>query len=113
MTPWILYLDDIRIPGDNPFHEDSVYSDLEWTIARSSAEAKDLIILKGMPLLISFDHDLGGDDTAMRFLSWLTREYWDGVVSPPDFRIHSANPVGRLNILSFMQSWIRTASFTD
>lgn len=63
-----------------------------------------------MPSFISFDHDLGGDDTTMVFLRRLTDEEWDGVSPPPDYTIHSANPVGAQNIRSFMESWRRSVS---
>lgn len=61
-----------------------------------------------MPSFISFDHDLGGDDTTMVFLRRLTNEIWDGTSPPPDYYIHSANPVGSINIHSFMDSWRRS-----
>jgi hypothetical protein len=40
---------------------------------------------------ISFDHDLGGDDTSRRVMTWLVEnDYW-----PQRIFIHTANPVGR------------------
>lgn len=98
---WCLFLDDIRSPGD-------VYEDtMGWVIARSSLEAIDLVREHGMPGLISLDHDLGGDDTAMHFLKWLAYEYWTEQPVPGAF-VHSANPVGAKNLESFMDSWKRS-----
>jgi len=54
---------------------------------------------------MSLDHDLGGDDTTMVFLKRLVNEVWDGKTNPPDYAIHSANPIGSKNIQSFMESW--------
>ena len=101
---WCLYLDDIR---DCP--DDSI----DWTVARSTEEAKSFVLEFGMPALMSLDHDLGGDDTTMRFLGWLVYDFWaglEGTVLLPAYRIHSANPVGALNIDAFMKSWYKANS---
>jgi hypothetical protein len=44
----------------------------------------------------------------MVFLRRLVNEVWDGKAAIPDYQIHSANPVGSLNIRSFMDSWKRS-----
>jgi hypothetical protein len=94
---WKLFLDDLRDPPFSGF-----------VIARSTSEAKQLVVEKGPPSSMSLDHDLGGDDTAMVFLKWLSENYFD---SPPGFQVHSANPVGADNIVSFMNSWWAAACF--
>lgn len=107
---WLLFLDDLREPG-------YVYRDLlpdserhpkNWVVAKSSAEAKELVESKGMPSMMSLDHDLGGEDTSFVFLSWLAREYWDGVSPVPKYRVHSQNPTGSLNLKAFMDSWAKS-----
>ena len=55
-----LYVDDLREPPD-----------ADWTVARSSTEAIAFIEEQGCPDEISFDHDLGGDDTAMVIVKWM------------------------------------------
>lgn len=97
---WNLYIDDLRDPPP----------DRDWIVCRSSQEALDRIDEMGMPHFVSFDHDLGEDDTTMVFLRRLVNEVWDGVTPPPDYQIHSANPVGSQNIRSFMESWRRSMS---
>ena len=92
---WNLYIDDIRFPP----------GDRDWLVCRSSQEALDRVAEMGMPQFISFDHDLGEEDTTMVFLCRMVNEVWDGVSVPPDYQIHSANPVGAENIRSFMDSW--------
>lgn len=99
---WSLYLDDLRDPSWTYGSEGS------WIVARSTEEAKSLVVSKGMPQVMSLDHDLGGSDQATDFLSWLAREYWDGVQPIPAWQIHSANPVGSANMQSFMDSWKRS-----
>ena len=93
-----LYLDDLRNPP----------ADRDWLVCRSSQEALDRIVDIGMPSFISFDHDLGEDDTTMIFLRRLVNEVWDEQTIIPDYQIHSANPVGVENIRSFMESWKRS-----
>ncbi len=97
---WNLYIDDIRFPP----------LDRDWLVCRSTQEALDRIAYLGMPDFISFDHDLGGEDTTMVFLRRLVNEVWDGVTPPPEYQIHSANPVGAQNIRSFMDSWLKSMS---
>lgn len=89
-----LFIDDERIPPSD-----------DYVVVRSSQDAIDYIKINGWPTFISFDHDLGGDDTTMVFLKRLMNEIWDGKTNPPDYQVHSANPIGKLNIQSFMESW--------
>lgn len=89
-----LFIDDERSPPDET-----------WVVTRSSYDALDYIETNGMPNFISFDHDLGGEDTTMVFLKKLVEYVWNGTDSPPDYKVHSANPVGSQNIISFMESW--------
>lgn len=85
-----LFIDDVR---DAP--------STEWTVMRTSAHAITFIKTFGLPDVISFDHDLGGDDTSMRIVDWLIGEILDYRISVPEtfiFYVHSANPVGAENL---------------
>ncbi|CAD6559603.1 hypothetical protein LMG28727_06902 [Paraburkholderia kirstenboschensis] len=53
-TRYRLFIDDIRDPVAP-----------NWVLARTSFEAITALEARGCPFEISFDHDLGGDDTAM------------------------------------------------
>jgi hypothetical protein len=92
-----LYLDDIRNPPNS-----------DYVVARSSEEAIIICKAQGMPDFMSLDHDLGGEDTTMVFLHRLVQEVWNGTDDPPQYQIHSANPVGSKNIESFMNSWVKS-----
>jgi hypothetical protein len=92
-----MFIDDLRTPPPG-----------DWVVVRSSSEAIAYIQMNGMPAFISFDHDLGGDDTTMIFLKDLVDLVWNGEDSPPAYEVHSANPVGSKNIVSFMESWKRS-----
>jgi hypothetical protein len=94
-----LFIDDERFPVDESF-----------VIARTSQEAIQLVRSRGMPSEISFDHDLGGEDTAMVFLRWLTDQLIDGAVAFPDnfqFSVHSQNSVGVQNIQGLMAGLLK------
>jgi len=99
---WSLFLDDVRDPAEPGY-----------TIARSSQEANELCAQQGLPCFMSLDHDLGGEDNALVFLKSLY-ETWvslgEVVVNIPDYQVHSANPIGSKNIISFMESWKRSVT---
>lgn len=93
---WKLWLDDER---------PCLYPESEgWVIARSSDEAKTLVLRHGPPVEMSLDHDLGGDDTSMVFVKWLSDNHFDTL---PEWQIHSANVVGAENLKSYLRSWER------
>lgn len=81
-----LWIDDIRTPPDD-----------SWLWAKDSRGA--IIALEtalGMELtdrieIISYDHDLGGDDTSRKVIMWqCENDVWPQVA-----QIHSGNPIGR------------------
>jgi hypothetical protein len=94
-----LFIDDLRDPPG-----------VEWVVARSSSEAISLLKERGCPARISFDHDLGGDDTAMVVAKWLIDTDIDcsGRFIPDkfDFSVHSANPVGAANIQGLLDAYL-------
>jgi len=98
-TGWKLFLDDERYPTKEG-----------WIIARSSEEAIRLCLELGLPQEITFDHDLGGDDTSMVFLTWLTNALLDKYVVFPEgftYSVHSQNPIGVRNIQGLMDNLLR------
>lgn len=93
---WKLYLDDVRQPKDDT-----------WIIARTSEEAIKLCLANGFPWFMSLDHDLGGEDTAMIFLKELYEIWYSFSDTPkiPEYLVHSSNPIGSKNIVSYLESW--------
>ena len=95
-----LYIDDIRNPGTNK----------DWIIVRSSHEAILWLNENGCPDYISFDHDLGGDDTSMKIVKFMVNQdlNFPGWI-PLDFKynVHSANPVGASNIDGYLKSYFK------
>ena len=95
-----MYLDDIRNPkGDFDF------------IARTSNEAIRIMESLDCPEFISFDHDLGGSDTAMSVVKFMVNMDLDEpgwIPSDFTFFVHSANPVGAANITGYLNAYLRT-----
>lgn len=93
-----LFIDDERYPVTN-----------DWIIVRSSREAIDVVKALGCPIEISFDHDLGGDDTSIVFIKEFIEMVMDKKISIPndfEYSIHSQNPIGRDNIKSLLSSFL-------
>ena len=99
-----LYLDDVRTPKDDSFE-----------IVRSYAEAVAYVQEHGIPSYISFDHDLGVDEhnkvlpSGYDFAKWLVEMDMDAVYCIPvnfSFYVHSANPVGKTNIESYLNRYL-------
>ncbi|MEM5316526.1 cyclic-phosphate processing receiver domain-containing protein [Paraburkholderia sp. JHI869] len=97
--PYRLFIDDLREPTSP-----------DWIVARDSASAIKLLETQGCPVEISFDHDLGGDDTAMPVAKRMIQLDLDarGTYIPPDFHfiVHSANPIGRENIHELLARYL-------
>ena len=94
-----VYLDDERDPKGEG-----------WDVVRDYESFVDLILEKGLPTKISFDHDLGenslsGYDAA----KWLIDYGLDNdiPVEEIDISVHSANPVGAKNIRGIFKSFKR------
>ena len=85
----LLYIDDIRLPSNfNNFH--TIY------LVRSYNEAIDFIQNKSFnyEVYISFDHDLGEDKSGYDIAKYLV----ENQIPIAGFKVHSANPVGKMNI---------------
>jgi hypothetical protein len=92
-----LYLDDVR----NPKTEG-------WTIVRNYDEFVKYINENGLPDEISFDHDLGENTkTGYDCAKWFCEYCWGNGLPIPNDNVHSANPVGRDNIIQILKSFER------
>lgn len=81
-----LFIDDERYATSSDF-----------IIKRTSKEAIQWMEENGCPDFISFDHDLGGDDTARKVVMWMIDkdlENPDFIKENFDFYVHSQNPIG-------------------
>jgi hypothetical protein len=119
-----LFLDDVRNPycvfknTILPIYE----KDSDWVIARSYDEFVDTLNDKGMPDVISFDHDLSYDaylpqnqhghieyekleeKTGYDAAKLLVEICMSEKKELPMYYIHSANPVGAENIKNYLEN---------
>lgn len=97
----VLYLDDIRrVPKDTA-------SD-KYELVRDFYEFQQWIVENGMPDVLDLDHDLGGDKTGydcIKFCLGFHSAHPEQKV--PKLRVHSANPIGAENIISYYENYLR------
>ncbi len=103
-----LFLDDIR-------NVDLVFPQLrnsDFVIVRSYKEFVEQIHEKGLPEFISFDNDLGEDEShnvlpdGYACAKWLV--YESGInLSNLKFQVHSANPVAKKQIEGLLNNYIK------
>lgn len=100
-----IYLDDIRIPVE----------EFDF-IVRSYEEAVEIVREYGVPSFISFDHDLGIDsnnnllNSGFDFAKWIVESDLDNKFKIPQdfkFKVHSQNPVGKQNIISLLDGYLK------
>ena len=117
-----LFLDDYRNPEvcfDYTYNQ--VYL-LGWTVVKNYDEFVKAIIEKGMPQMLSLDHDLcdlhyvkqppydeDTEKTGYDCAKWLINYCIDNQLDLPEtILIHSMNPVGSLNIKSLFDSYYKS-----
>lgn len=130
-----LFLDDYRSPEDCSKYmhskigrQNAVYTNHNWDVVRHYPAFVDYIKKRGLPDLISFDHDLADghyhknmqegiinyqtldflDDfnkTGYHCAEWLVNYCLDNGMNLPAFIVHSMNPVGTENITSLLTNF--------
>jgi len=83
------------------------------TYARTSQEAIDQLYNHGPWRYVFWDHDLGGDDTAVKILNWVNMESdaealttWFGdQIQNAHHYVHTSNPVGADRIVDELRGW--------
>jgi hypothetical protein len=105
---WKLWIDDLWFDRDAPER----HPPDGFIPAESCSRAKELVIERGLPEFISFDHDLGDGHDSPEFIRWLVNDYVYETHETfvPEYAVHSANPSGRLTIISLMDSWSKVVS---
>ena len=122
-----LFLDDERFPKSVTWEPLPL---VEWVIVRNYHEFVKKIKEDGLPLRISFDHDLSYDDqmagitneggnnwvidysklkerSGYECASWLTQYCHDRNLEFPEYFVHTMNPVGKCNIHGIINSYKR------
>lgn len=122
-----LFLDDERTPMSTySYFPNNVYIDKEWVIVRNHEDFVKTIEKRGLPSIISFDHDLGyehypkskvdmykeidysnfKEKTGYDSAKWLVNYLIDNNLELPKIYIHTQNPVGRENIKKLLDNFL-------
>lgn len=128
-----LFLDDFRIPKDAinlvPTKLNKFYWENDWFVVKTYNEFVDFIQKNGLPTFVSFDHDLADfhydynpdefegmseeelflrfgsvEKTGMDCARWLVDYCYENKLVLPDYVVHSANPMGKINIQKFLEN---------
>lgn len=68
-----------------------------WVWAKNYDEAISFLRVCNV-IQVSLDHDLGKGKTGYDIVCWLEAHVFDGTITNPKIKCHSANPVGRERI---------------
>lgn len=116
-----LFLDDNRIPTHVTWVD--IPKDQHYSVVRNYQEFVDIITLRGLPKFVTYDHDLSdchyghglkGDSipydkytekTGYDAAKWLVEYCMNKGVKHPPYQVHSMNPVGKSNIISYVESY--------
>jgi hypothetical protein len=127
---YYIFLDDERWPKNVTWVN---LPPFPWTVVRNYKDFVSTIDSLGMPLFISFDHDLGAehynpamyrnnkedynrlydtfkDKTGYDCAKWAVEYCMDNRLKFPEYAVHSMNPIGKENIESYIENYKRAAS---
>lgn len=125
MKNWGLVLDDTRTIDESlAISKITCFKEeFEFFLAKNFQEFQQIIEERGCPTVVSFDHDLGLDETeqlssgiflaswaeksGLTCAKWLVEYCHENKIRFPTWYVHSANPVGKHNIKSYIESAIR------
>ena len=127
---YYIFLDDERWPKNVTWVN---LPPVPWTVVRNYKDFVSTIDSLGMPLFISFDHDLGSEHynpamcsdnkedynrlyntfrekTGYDCAKWAVEYCMENRLKFPEYAVHSMNPIGRENIESYIENYKRSAS---
>jgi len=130
MSNYNLFIDDFRHPYDAFLYtKDTRYAKLKWITVKSYDEFVKVIKRKGIPNIVSFDHDLADshyarndnpwstensidyfsfeEKTGYECAKWLCDFCLDNSIKFPEYLIHSMNTVGSSNIKNYIDNYIK------
>jgi len=107
-----LLLDDERsITSVVEVTNNSMYLEHEWIIVRTFDDFCQIIDTKGLPAIVSFDHDIadfkdGIERSGLTACKYLVDICIDSNMDLPTYFVHSANPRGVENIKGYANNFI-------
>jgi hypothetical protein len=116
-----LFLDDYRKPEDAFDYTNNQLYLIGWVVVRNYDEFVKTILERGVPSIISFDHDLADahyesqqhydeykEKTGYHCAKWFIDYCIDNEKElPAEILIHSMNPAGSLNIKSLFDTYFK------
>lgn len=120
-----LFLDDFRKPMDCfSYTRNPIYLSDDWVVVRNYDQFVDTITKRGLPFMVSFDHDLADvhyhstmkhipydeyvEKTGYHCAQWLIDYCIDNKKCLPErIYVHSMNVVGRKNIDSLFLTYLK------
>lgn len=98
-----LFVDDIR-------NTEMYYPGQDFVLVRTYDEAVNVVLERGLPEFISFDHDLADTEvperTGYTFAKFLVEYMMDNNIEVPfDYIVHSSNPPGKRNIEMYLKNY--------
>lgn len=125
ITNYNLFLDDERLPHNVTWVE--LPDSQHYSVVRNYNEFVDLIETRGIPKFVSYDHDLADahythivqdimnrenipydsykEKTGYDCAKWLVDYCMKKGVKHPPYLVHSMNPIGKQNIISYVESY--------
>lgn len=105
-TPYNLFLDDERVPKDVTW---LTLPKGPWLIVRNFAQFQALILQRGLPRHVSFDHDLADmgppERSGKTCANYLVEYCMEHNLPAPAFTVHSKNPEGAASITSYLNNY--------
>ena len=115
---WKLFVDDLRKPEyleqTKTHGQVFAFTTGPWHVAINQWEAQALITAKGLPSVISFDHDYGEEEqtgNGHHLAQWLAERHIEGTfdLRAMNYQVHSSNPEGKRNIIGVLEDIRRFA----
>ena len=112
MKQYIIFLDDIRTPDVSYGISSINLENTEIVVIRNSDDFKNFLISAVANNLVitqvMFDHDLGLNSLdGYECVKWMLNYLYDHSYPIPLVTSHSSNPVGRQNILSYYNNFVK------
>ena len=101
---YVYWIDDERDPED--YLSEGEYKDTLWL--KDYDSFKRALYEFGLPKMICFDHDLGCGKTGYDCAKLLVEYCMECNCDLPKYYCHSSNPSGRMNIISYLDSYVKS-----
>lgn len=103
---YVMFIDDERLPTEAQLNDGRV-----WLMCATLDDVKRTVRKHGLPVFVSFDHDLGDNEpTGYDIAKWMVEQELRGLEEFPEgfeFYVHSQNPIGKENIEGYLNGYFR------